>query len=232
MQISICKVLFFANCIIGQLVGYDLHEFSNYAQEPLKLNGDAKPIGDNTMEFFDYLRSSGVEVKNKQTYIEDKAEIDPHGGPMFLDTALTVEQSVSTFFSEIREVKGMNELLSSKDAYTVILAPTNEAMMKLPKKPWAFPRSTEHIPSIIADVLISRNIKDFVYRHTIAERIADAPFENAKCTDGATVSLLLHSGHAYIECRKDDRTFSSKLIKVIQVDNGAIWVIDTCLSYP
>ena len=52
---------------------------------------------------------------------------------------LTIEPSVSIFYSYARELK-QSAQFSDKDAKLTIFAPTNKAIMALPRKPWVHAR--------------------------------------------------------------------------------------------
>jgi hypothetical protein len=73
---------------------------------------------------------------SEQQIVMDSPQYQASNGPNLADI-LTVERSVSIFYSYARETK-FSKLLDDSSQNITILAPTNRAVIALPQKPYAF----------------------------------------------------------------------------------------------
>lgn len=72
---------------------------------------------------------------------EDEDEVEhesPKSGKTFLTTALSRNPSISQFYRYLRSSKCMSSRIENGNKYTIVFAPTNEAIESMEKKPWNF----------------------------------------------------------------------------------------------
>ena len=153
------------------------------------------------------------------------------------------------FYGYVREDVPFVNQLSDSNENVVIIAPTNEAISHLNKKPWEFPRNIEALEAAGSsdqeiDEAIRDNILEFVGSHVVVYNDEDA-FE--KQVDDYTVvrSAALNgsqesdSGDIFVKREGDSFFVASSKDKVFHEVksfekgiNGVVLVVDSCLSWP
>jgi len=114
-------------------------------------------------------------VASSEQIIMDAPQYQQPSGPSLADI-LTVERSLSIFYSYARETK-FGKLLDDPAENITILAPTNKAVIALPRKPHQGPSdgNLEKMPHILQadyDALSRGNVENWVGAHIIPMSIS------------------------------------------------------------
>lgn len=166
-------------------------------------------------------------------------EDEPQAGPPLLRTKLAVNQDAQIFASYVRDFASIETRFNDRDQYSVVMAPSDAAIEKLNAKPWEFP---EHVdPSLSPeekDRLARKNVKSFITNH-----IHYGDFDGAVSILGQKepdyFDITTEAGTTIKVEPSDDKlklTTSDGIVATVykaeKVDNGAIWILDSCLVAP
>ncbi|QLQ81566.1 hypothetical protein HG537_0F03270 [Torulaspora globosa] len=173
-----------------------------------------------------------------------------HISPVSLDSKLTSMKETTVFFSYVREDVGLSTRLSDENEDLIILAPSNDAISKLSKKPWQFPRDVESLEASEAsekeiDSTIRQNVLQFVRSHVVAYdeshkldeygpgciTLKSLDFEDSSNHDTRGDILLKKQDDSFYVASIVDKEFY-KVQKVETAVNGVVLVIDSCLEMP
>ncbi|KZT30975.1 hypothetical protein NEOLEDRAFT_1053619 [Neolentinus lepideus HHB14362 ss-1] len=143
---------------------------------------------------------------------------------------LTIESSVSIFYSYAREVE-LSELFNEESARITLLVPTNKAVMALARKPHQGPTPLEDgrvISEQEYDVLSKENVQRWVSAHIIPESpivLESRSYDTLLA--GKSIEFEKIEGHserpdwARIVLDRDIRIISKK-----EAINGVLYLID------
>ncbi|GCF01536.1 hypothetical protein ZYGM_001669, partial [Zygosaccharomyces mellis] len=174
---------------------------------------------------------------------------------MNLDSIFTLLNDVDLFYSYIREdVPFVNQLTDANED-VVIIAPTNEAITKLGKKPWEFPRNIEALEQQGSseeeiDAAIHRNILDFVRSHVIFFEDGSSFFkeendytvirsvnmenqrtEEDKTSDDSGDVMVKSENGSFLVASSKNKEFHE--VKNVEMGiNGVVLIVDSCLAWP
>ncbi|QLL30830.1 hypothetical protein HG536_0A06450 [Torulaspora globosa] len=173
-----------------------------------------------------------------------------HIAPVSLDSKLTSMKETAVFFSYIRDDVQLSAKLCDENEDLIIIAPSNDAISKLSKKPWGFPRDVASLEASEAtereiDSAIRRNILQFVRSHVVAYdeshsldeygpgciTLKSLEFENSSNQDTKGDILLKKQGDSFYAASVVSKDFH-KVQKVETAVNGVVLVIDSCLEKP
>lgn len=175
--------------------------------------------------------------------------LDGNYRSMSLESVFTLLNDVSIFYSYVREDVPFVNRLADVDQDVVIIAPTNEAIAQLGKKPWEFPRDIESMEREGAnekeiDTAIRNNVIDFVRSHVIFEdtnsffreendyatiRSANKGKQEGMDDDGDI--LVKNVDGSFLVASSRDKEFHE--VKHVETSvNGVVLVIDSCLAWP
>ena len=152
------------------------------------------------------------------------AATDTPTGPPLLGDILPLDKQISIFSGFTRSVESISVLLSDRGENTTVLAPSNAAVSRLPRKPWEDPDDAEgaaDYSGIQGEDRASRNLRRFVEAHCVVA----APWEEgvkARTVEGVEVWWEM-GGNGRRRVMPDG-------IEVLQakeeVANGQLWVLD------
>lgn len=161
---------------------------------------------------------------------------EPKIGPSLLKTQLDVNKDITIFSAYIRDFMDFSSRFQDGDSYSVILAPSNEAITKLSAKPWEYPIPVRGDDQE-QDKCIQRNIRTFLEAHMYFGTISGV----ALCPDDADSTCFITEGGVPIKIQQRGNTMvvkslidgtQAKVLSTKEVKNGVIWVIDTALLRP
>ena len=137
----------------------------------------------------------------------------PTGSPLLADI-LPLDRQISIFAGFARGVESVSALLADRAENTTVLAPSNVALSRLPRKPWEDPDDA-------ADAAAAGRAVADLYAGAQGER------EKIKTLEGVEV---------WWERRADGATWIMPAdVKVVQVKtevaNGQLWIIDGIVNY-
>lgn len=167
------------------------------------------------------------------------AEEDPQVGPTLLRTKLAVNQDAHIFASYVRDFASMEKRFNDQDQYSVVMAPSDEAVEKLGAKPWEFPQPIDSSKSEKErDKIAKSNVRSFLNNHLhygdFGGQISILGQDEPK-----TFELSTEAGTNILVEPKDDKlklTTSDGIVATVykaeKVDNGAIWILDRALVSP
>ena len=160
----------------------------------------------------------------------------PTGSPLLADI-LPLDRQISIFAGFARGVESVSALLADRAENTTVLAPSNVALSRLPRKPWEDPDDAADAAAAgraVADLYAgaqgedraANNLRRFVEAHMVA-RSPWAEREKIKTLEGVEV---------WWERRADGATWIMPAdVKVVQVKtevaNGQLWIIDGIVNY-
>jgi len=160
---------------------------------------------------------------------------DKPSGPPLLGDILPLDKQISIFSGFTRSIESISEQLQDRDRNTTVLAPSNVAISRLPRKPWEEPddggdgdgrASTDIFAGIQGEDRATRNLRRFVEAHCVG--VAPWP-ERAKVRSLEGVEIWWEAApNGRRRIMPDD-------IEVLQVKddvaNGQLWVLDDVLNY-
>lgn len=100
---------------------------------------------------------------------------DKPTGSLLLSDKLSQDRSIDIFAELTRKFESISTRLSNTDENTTVLAPSNVAVSKLPRKPWEDPNDEAAGGNVLSDIYkglvgedrASRNERNFVEAHLI-----------------------------------------------------------------
>ncbi|CDO53090.1 hypothetical protein DV495_004068 [Geotrichum candidum] len=164
---------------------------------------------------------------------------ESNNSPGLLQSSLTQLPEIYTFTGYIRDSQALTSRFNSQDKFSIVFAPTDEALSKLGQKPWEFPTpipaddnspdSEERDERIIKD-----NLHTFVSSHV---SFAEAPLtvgNHVTTTNGVVVTLAERDEGrlSLLAIDKHGKTLVADIIKVQTVKNGQVFIIDSSLIKP
>lgn len=173
-----------------------------------------------------------------------------HISPVSLDSKITALKEATVFFSYARDDVELSGRLGDENQDLIVIAPTNEAISRLSKKPWEFPRNIETLESAGAgeveiDQAIRQNVLKFVRSHVVAYdenhshgdcgsgyiTLKSVDYESSASRGSGGDILLRRDGDSFYVASVRDKKFH-KVEKVETAVNGVVLVIDSCLVMP
>lgn len=131
------------------------------------------------------LDSNGGAPQNKMPSLNtDQTPLQSHEilysndkptGSLLLSDKLSQDRSIDIFAELTRKFESISTRLSNTDENTTVLAPSNVAVSKLPRKPWEDPNDEAAGGNVLSDIYkglvgedrASRNERNFVEAHLI-----------------------------------------------------------------
>lgn len=173
-----------------------------------------------------------------------------HVSPVSLDSKLTSMKETAVFFGYLRDDVQLSAQLCDENEDLIIIAPSNDAISKLGKKPWEFPRDVQSLEASEAtereiDSAIRQNILQFVRSHVVAYddnhllneygpgciTLKSLNFQDSSDHDSKGDILLKKQGDSFYVASIVDKEFH-RVQKVETAVNGVVLVIDSCLEKP
>lgn len=155
----------------------------------------------------------------------------PKTGPTYLTTGLVQDTQISIFAGYLRDDTELIKRLNDGDAYTVVLAPSNAAVASLSLKPWQFPNAITGKSEKDQDAIADENISSFVANHVVVDSQLVSAFgqvKRAKTLSGLELEISSENNKIVVKSKDSTSTVS----KIIQTNNGAIWIVDEPLVKP
>ena len=133
----------------------------------------------NNKQFFD--SQNPIMAGNPPSVLHPPGEIVTDGkggageGDLIVSDILNKERDVNAFASLARQIESISTRLDNGSKNTTVLAPSNTAVQRLPRKPWESPRDYEAYGQDEAYAgeqgrdRAARNIKRFVEMHVVPE---------------------------------------------------------------
>ncbi|KAK9350942.1 hypothetical protein V1505DRAFT_373570 [Lipomyces doorenjongii] len=153
------------------------------------------------------------------------------GVQLLMTDALGIDREISIFASLVRQIEGLMLRLQDRSKDTLVLAPTNEAMQALKRKPWEDEETIQHSDPIDEERRAMENIARFVLSHIVNDYGFDAPGEKKKC--GAGVSDLWYESagdHMVVHAEKKSGGVKANVVKTESTGNGQVWTVDDVLA--
>lgn len=155
----------------------------------------------------------------------------PKSGPTYLTTGLVQDPQISIFAGYLRDDTELIKRLNDGDSYTVVLAPSNAAVAALALKPWQFPNAMTGKSEKDQDALANENISSFVGNHVVVDTQLVTTFDvvkRARTISGLELEIFTEDNKILVKSKDS----TSTVTKIIQTNNGAIWVMDESLVKP
>ncbi|KAK2741906.1 hypothetical protein FQN57_005465 [Myotisia sp. PD_48] len=156
---------------------------------------------------------------------------NPEQGGVRVSDILGKTREVNFFAGLTRDDKDISNRLNNDAENTIVLAPNNQAIQRLPRKPWENPDEYdafggEAYAGSNGQKRASRNLERFVLAHLVPQS-SWAANEEVKTLGGAKI---------YWEEGKDGNKYiqpgNVKVEKVVsRVANGEVWVLDGVINY-
>ncbi|KAF8245909.1 hypothetical protein K440DRAFT_662427 [Wilcoxina mikolae CBS 423.85] len=156
----------------------------------------------------------------------------PSGTPLLGDI-IPLDKQISIFSGFTRSIESISELLSNRNENTTVLAPSNTAVSRLPRKPWEDPNDEGAGGNVFSEIYkglqgedrATRNLRRFVEAHCVAA----SPWEEGtkvKTVEGVEVWWEEIGG------RKKIMPEGVDVLQVKdEVANGQLWIIDGVVNY-
>ncbi|KAK9385225.1 hypothetical protein V1515DRAFT_574849 [Lipomyces mesembrius] len=226
LTILSAAIAFAAASASAQLIAADLRN-DYYLPNP-KSPKEVKP-------FLMTDKDSQFEATGRQKVLYGEVDNDVAskgtGVQLLMTDALGIDRGISIFASLVRQVEGLMWRLQDRSKDTLVLAPTNEAMQGLKRKPWEDEETTEHNDPIDEERRAMENIARFVLSHVVNDYGFDAPGEKKKC--GAGVSDLWYEStgdHMVVHAEKKSGGVKANVVKTESTGNGQVWTVDDVLA--
>ncbi|KAK9362060.1 hypothetical protein V1504DRAFT_449414 [Lipomyces starkeyi] len=226
LTIFSAAIAFAAASASAQLIAADLRN-DYYLPNP-KSPKEVKP-------FLMTDKDSHFEATGRQKVLYGEVDNDVAskgtGVQLLMTDALGIDREISIFASLVRQVEGLMWRLQDRSEDTLVLAPTNEAMRALKRKPWEDEETTEHSDPIDEERRAMENIARFVLSHVVNDYGFDAPGEKKKC--GAGVSDLWYESagdHMVVHAEKKSGEVKADVVKTESTGNGQVWTVDDVLA--
>ncbi|EDO16775.1 hypothetical protein Kpol_526p28 [Vanderwaltozyma polyspora DSM 70294] len=191
------------------------------------------------------------ECKSKETFLGNKNEFHIQGYrlPLVpLNSTLPSLREVEIFANYARTDKSLSDMFGEDNEDLIVIAPTNNAIMKLSAKPWQFPIDIESLedngaPEEDIDDAIQNNVSKFVRSHVVSYNTNKDTYKKLRpgvtllrslaadpSSDG-DILLKRDSKGSYYVASIIDKKFS--LVKKIENSvNGIILIVDLCMERP
>lgn len=185
---------------------------------------------------------------NQQDFKVNKGDYEMQ--PVSLDSKLTSLKETLLFFGYARNDMKLAAKLADENQDIIIVAPNNDAIRALPKKPWAFPSDIDALESKGAsereiDDATQQNILKFVRSHVVAyddntsyrnfksgyTSLRSVDYENSNNQDSDGDILLKKEGDSFYVASNRDKVFHV-VEKIEKASNGVVLVIGSCLEWP
>jgi len=156
----------------------------------------------------------------------------PSGTPLLGDI-IPLDKQISIFSGFTRSIESISELLSNRSENTTVLAPSNTAVSRLPRKPWEDPNDEGAGGNIFSEIYkglqgedrATRNLRRFVEAHCVGA----SPWE-----EGVKVKTV-EGVEVWWEEKDGRKKIMPEGIDVLQVKdevaNGQLWIIDGVVNY-
>lgn len=176
--------------------------------------------------------------------------------PVLLSDVISIDRSISIFSGFTRAVEPIALRLGDSQQNTTVLAPTNGAIQRLPRKPWESQNDEQEAEEsgtakaalyvgISGEDRAGKNLERFVNAHIVAKSPWEKGEKNKVQTiEGKEVWWDEENGvkkvsHIYNELLLYDRLTSIKIYpdgievqeKDNEVTNGQIWVLNGVINY-
>ncbi|KAI5846867.1 hypothetical protein BZA05DRAFT_129015 [Tricharina praecox] len=158
---------------------------------------------------------------------------DKPSGPPLLGDILPLDKQISIFSGFTRSIESISELLQNRNENTTVLAPSNTAISRLPRKPWEEPddsgaagAAADLFAGIMGEDRATRNLRRFVEAHCVGT----APWK-----EGVKVRTLEGVEVWWEKDASGRKRVMPDGIEVLQVKddvaNGQLWVLGDVLNY-
>ncbi|KAK4691122.1 hypothetical protein P7C71_g5812, partial [Lecanoromycetidae sp. Uapishka_2] len=140
------------------------------------------------------------------------------------------ERIIGIFAGFTRDVDSISKRLNDQAQNTTVLAPSNAAMQKLPRKPWEDPKDYDELGANAyegssGEDRATRNLRRFSEAHIIPV----SPWK-----EGEKVASM-GGGEVWWESKEGTKVVQPGNIEVSgvveRVSNGEVWVLKGCLNY-
>ncbi|KAI5799001.1 hypothetical protein EDC01DRAFT_650026 [Geopyxis carbonaria] len=170
-----------------------------------------------------------VPLDNTMATMNDK----PSGSPLLADV-IGIDRSLSIFSGFTRSLSSITERLSDRSENTTVLAPSNSAISKLPRKPWEDPNDggaggnvfSEIYKGLAGEDRATRNLRRFVEAHCVGT----SPWgegEKVKTLEGVELWW-----EADADGGKRVMPGGVRVSRVQgSVQNGELWVLEGVVNY-
>jgi hypothetical protein len=160
----------------------------------------------------------------------DDKQPPPPQGDVVLSDVLGTQRQINVFAGFTRDIATVSTRLDASILNTTVLAPSNQAISSLPRKPWEDPKDYSEIGAKAyagqdGSDRAQTNLKRFVEAHVVLA----SPWkesEKAKTMAGTEVWWENQDGKAVVQPGKVevDRVVS-------RVANGEVWLLNSVLNY-
>jgi len=158
---------------------------------------------------------------------------DKPSGPPLLADVLPLDKSISIFSDLTRSVESISTRVSDSKTNTTVLAPTNYAISKLPRKPWEDPDDGGAGGNVLSEVYkglggedrAGRNLRKFVEAHCLAEN----PWE-----EGVKVETLAGRAVWWAWEGGVKKIFPDGIEveeRMNEASNGQVWILKGVINY-
>ena len=158
---------------------------------------------------------------------------DKPSGPPLLADILPLDKAISIFSGFTRSISSISDLLSDRAQNTTVIAPSNVAISRLPRKPWEDPDDGGAGGNVFSDVYkgilgedrATRNLRRFVEAHCVGV----SPWEKGqkvKTVEGTEIWWEEKDGKKWIMPQEIEISQMKD-----QVANGELWIIDGVVNY-
>jgi len=151
---------------------------------------------------------------------------------LLLSDVLTLDPQIKIFTTMLHDTEIVDDLLGKKGFQGLILAPSNDIMNALPKKPWEgnqiISESADDQEVNITAEQADKNTETFIKNHIVPQW----PWSEGQkiATLSTTNKQIWWEEDEKEQCRRI-MPFGIKVVEVAQLaDNGEIWVIDGVLG--
>lgn len=160
--------------------------------------------------------------------------------PGLLQSSLTQHPEIYTFTGYIRDSHALTSRFNSREQFSVVFAPTDEALSKLSQKPWEFPTPipADDINSPESEErnehIIQNNVHNFVSSHVSFANAPLAVGNHVTTTNGVVVTLAERSEGQFsvLAIDKYGKTLVADVVNIETVENGQVFIIDSSLVKP
>lgn len=186
--------------------------------------------------FSQHRHQQPIHLPNNHNHGDDMALMQdkPSGTPLLADV-IGLDNSISIFSGFTRSIETISKLLADRGENTTVLAPSNSAISKLPRKPWEDPEDQGAGGNVLSEIYqgikgedrAHRNLRRFVEAHCVGV----SPWEKGqkvKTLEG--VEIWWEDGEKEGEMKI--MPGSLKVVRVqSEVQNGQLWIVDGVVNY-
>ncbi|KAL4957380.1 FAS1 domain-containing protein [Aspergillus filifer] len=223
--VSIAALLFCLFCTLSTAWGFPSLSLRKRIPQPL-LNNNAHTREKRGLQDFEGIK----EWLSTQQPLRGEAMASSNNDPIISDV-LPKTRGINIFASLTRQFESVESRLNDASQNVTVLAPRNNAIQDLPRKPWENPSDFEQFGEMKAyegdegQDRAKRNLERFVFAHVVTQ----SPWK-----EGEEAETL---GGDKLKWRKDgDKIFiepSGVQVDSIveQVANGEVWVLNGVINY-